>query len=68
MYPKTSLFAKRSIFLIVLSVPCSDGFTQFQNGNIYTADYENGNGTLPVDLFVFDPAGNLIASDFASPV
>jgi len=38
------------------------------NGNIYTADYENGSGTAPADLYVFDPAGKLIASNKGSPV
>ncbi|MBI4703507.1 MAG: hypothetical protein HY744_20545 [Deltaproteobacteria bacterium] len=36
--------------------------------NVYTADYENGSGTAPADLFVFDPTGNLIASRLPSEV
>ena len=36
--------------------------------NIYTADYENGSGTAPADLFVFDPTGKIIAQHKASPV
>ena len=36
--------------------------------NIYTADYENGSGTAPADLFVFDPAGKIVAQYKASPV
>jgi hypothetical protein len=31
-------------------------------GNIYTADYENGQGTLPADIFKFSPNGQPIAS------
>ena len=38
------------------------------NENIYTADYENGSGTAPADLLVFDPAGKVIAQHKASPV
>jgi len=30
-------------------------------GNIYTADYENGQGTAPADIFKFSPNGQLIA-------
>lgn len=37
-------------------------------GRIYTADYENGSGTAPADLFVFDPAGNVATSRIASEV
>lgn len=31
-------------------------------GNIYTADYENGSGTLPADIFKFSATGEPIAS------
>lgn len=31
------------------------------NGNIYTADYENGQGTAPADIFKFNSAGELVA-------
>ena len=37
-------------------------------GNVYTADYENGSGTAPADLFVFNKGGQLIASNRPSPV
>jgi DNA-binding beta-propeller fold protein YncE len=37
-------------------------------GNVYTADYENGSGTLPADLFVFNSNGKVIASRIASDV
>jgi len=37
-------------------------------GNVYTADYENGSGTAPADLFVFDAAGKVAASRVASEV
>ncbi len=37
-------------------------------GNVYTADYENGDGTAPADLYVFDPNGNVIHSVIASEV
>lgn len=37
-------------------------------GNIYTADYENGSGTAPADLFVFDPTGKIFAQYKTSPV
>lgn len=30
--------------------------------NVYTADYENGSGTAPADLFVFDSKGQKVAS------
>jgi YD repeat-containing protein len=36
--------------------------------NIYVADYENGSGTAPADIFVFDATGKLIASRPASEV
>lgn len=31
-------------------------------GNLYTGDFEDGNGTAASDLFVFDPLGNVVAS------
>ncbi len=37
-------------------------------GNVYTADYENGAGTAPADLFVWSPDGKLKASRKASEV
>ncbi len=37
-------------------------------GNIYTADYENGTGAAPADLFVFDAQGALIASALPSNI
>ena len=37
-------------------------------GNIYTADYENGSGTAPADLWALTPTGKAIASSIASPV
>lgn len=37
-------------------------------GNVYTADYENGSGTAPADLYVFGPDGKLKASRKASEV
>ena len=37
-------------------------------GLIYTADYENGQGTAPADLFVFDAAGTLKASALPSEI
>jgi len=37
-------------------------------GNVYTADYENGSGTAPADLFVWAPDGKLKASRKASEV
>jgi len=36
--------------------------------NVYTADYENGSGTAPADLWSFTPTGKVIASRKASPV
>lgn len=39
-----------------------------QAGNVYTADYENGTGTAPADLYVFGPDGKLKASRKASEV
>jgi DNA-binding beta-propeller fold protein YncE len=37
-------------------------------GNVYTADYENGNGTAPADLYEFDANGNLIVARMASEI
>ncbi len=37
-------------------------------GNYYTADYENGDGSLPADLFIFDASGNLITAKLPSVV
>jgi sugar lactone lactonase YvrE len=37
-------------------------------GNVYTADWENGSGTAPADLYVFGPDGKLKASRKASEV
>jgi hypothetical protein len=42
--------------------------TTDNQGRIYTADYENGSGTAPADLFVFGPDGKLVASRLASEV
>ena len=42
--------------------------TTDNDGNIYTADYENGSGTAPADLFVFAPDGTLEASRLQSEV
>jgi sugar lactone lactonase YvrE len=39
-----------------------------ESGNVYTADYENGSGTAPADLYVFAPDGKLKASRKASEV
>lgn len=44
------------------------GVTTDNQGRIYTADYENGSGTAPADLFVFGPDGKLAASRVASEV
>lgn len=38
------------------------------DGLIFTADYENGDGTLPADLFVFDTVGNVVASSLPSEI
>ena len=38
------------------------------DGLIYTADYENGTGTVAADLFVFDGVGNLKASSLPSEI
>jgi sugar lactone lactonase YvrE len=37
-------------------------------GNIYIADYENGSGTAPADLYVVTPQGDVVASRLASEV
>ena len=37
-------------------------------GRIYVADYENGSGTAPADLFLVSADGTVIASYLASPV
>lgn len=37
-------------------------------GNVYTADYENGTGTAPADLYVFRPDGSIKASRKASEI
>jgi len=37
-------------------------------GLIYTADYENGSGTLPADILVFDAVGTVIASSLPSDI
>jgi len=37
-------------------------------GNVYTADYETGNGNAPADLYVFGPDGKVKASRKASEV
>jgi streptogramin lyase len=42
--------------------------TTDNQGRIYTADYENGAGTAPADIFVFEPDGTLAASRLASEV
>ena len=42
--------------------------TTDDEGRIYTADYENGSGTAPADLFILSADGTIIASNLASPV
>ena len=42
--------------------------TTDNDGNIYTADYENGSGTAFADMFVFDPTGGVIAARLPSEV
>lgn len=37
-------------------------------GNVYTADYENGSGTAPADIYVFGPDGKLKTSRKATEV
>jgi len=37
-------------------------------GNVYTADYENGQGTAPADLYKFDSNGNVLAARTPSEV
>jgi hypothetical protein len=37
-------------------------------GNIYIADYENGGGTAPADLYVVTPQGDVQASRLGSEV
>ena len=37
-------------------------------GNVYTADYENGSGTAPADIYVFGPDGKLKVSRKATEV
>ncbi len=39
-----------------------------KDGNLYTADYENGSGTAPADVFVYDSAGKLKASSRPSKI
>ena len=39
-----------------------------KSGNIYTADYENGSGSVPADLFIYDKAGKLEASSRPSKI
>jgi len=38
------------------------------SNRIYTADYENGSGTAPADLFIFDDTGTVSASALATEV
>ncbi len=42
--------------------------TTDEGDRVYTADYENGSGTAPADLFVFDAKGVLVASHPKSEV
>jgi DNA-binding beta-propeller fold protein YncE len=42
--------------------------TTDSNGYIYVADYENGSGTAPADLYVVSPVGDIVASRLASEV
>jgi|LGVE01.1.fsa_nt_gb DNA-binding beta-propeller fold protein YncE len=59
---------KASSPLVVLDVISDPGLllpvplTIDNAGNIYTADYEDGSGSLLGDIFIFDPNGNLIAA------
>jgi hypothetical protein len=39
-----------------------------EEGNVYTADYENGSGTAPADIYVFGPDGKLKTSRKATEV
>jgi sugar lactone lactonase YvrE len=42
--------------------------TTDSNGNIYVADYENGSGTAPADIYAVSPVGDIVASRLASEV
>lgn len=42
--------------------------TTDDDGNVYTADYENGNGSAPADLFKFDSTGKLLVARKASEI
>ncbi len=53
---------------MVLSIIANPGLlwpvplTIDQDGNRYTGDFEDGNGTAPSDLYVFAPDGSVVAS------